>query len=343
MKCLKDLNKVFIIAEMSGNHNGNLDVAIDTIRAAKEAGADAIKLQTYRADTITIESNKKDFMIDDDSYWSGQYLYDLYLTAYTPWKWHKKLFEVAKEENIIIFSAPFDHSAVDFLEDLNTPIYKIASAEITDIPLIEYIASKQKPIIISTGMANKSDIELAIKTCESQNNNNIALLKCTSSYPTPVEESNVIMVKDLSRRFGFASGISDHTLGINVPLAATCFGAKIIEKHFIIDKSIGGPDAFFSLDRTEFTQMVNSVREIEKSIGRVSYELTENQKKSRKYIRSLYITEDMKIDDKFTSENIKSIRPGYGLHPKYYNEIIGCKINKNAEKGTALSWDLISK
>lgn len=327
---------------MSANHNGDLNVAIDTIKAAKKAGADAIKLQTYRADTITIDSKNKDFFIQDHDQWGGQYLYDLYKSAYTPWRWHKKLFEVAKEEDIIIFSAPFDHSAVDFLENLNNPIYKIASAEITDIPLIEYVASKQKPMIISTGMANEDDIRLALQACRDNKNNNIALLKCTSSYPTPINKSNVIMVKDFSKRFNIASGISDHTLGINVPLAAVCYGAKIVEKHFIINKNIGGPDAFFSLDETEFASMVKAIREVEESIGHINYNLTREQKLTRRYARSLYIVKNIKKNEKITTENVKSIRPGYGLHPKYYKEILGKKILKDVEKGTALSWDIIS-
>ena len=244
----KELNSVFIIAELSANHNGSIQTAVETIRAAKRAGANAIKLQTYRADTITLDSHQKDFLIDDNSIWRGQNLYDLYKKAYTPWEWHPKLFEVAKEEGLIIFSSPFDLTAVDFLEELNNPIYKIASFEITDIPLIRYVASKGKPIIISTGIATDKDIKLALKACKDEGNKRVALLKCTSSYPAKIEEANLMMIKDFTRRYKVVSGLSDHTLGIVAPVVAVTQGAKIIEKHFILEKSIGGPDASFSLD-----------------------------------------------------------------------------------------------
>ena len=249
-------NKVFIIAELSANHNGSIDLAIDTIRAARRAGADAIKLQTYKPTTITIDSNKEDFVIQNDSIWDGQKYFDLYEKAHTPWEWHKELFKVAKEEGLICFSSPFDPTAVDLLEELDNPIYKIASFEITDIPLIQYVASKGKPVIISTGIATLEDIELAVDTCRNAGNDQITLLKCTSSYPAPIEEANLVMIKDLAERFNVVSGLSDHTLGITTPVVAVTQGAKVIEKHFILDKSIGGPDASFSLDEEEFTQMV---------------------------------------------------------------------------------------
>ena len=241
---INESSKVFIIAELSANHNGSLNTAIESIKAAKRAGADAIKFQTYTADTLTIDSDKPDFVIKG-TIWNGQTLHKLYQEAYTPWEWHPELFQAAAKEGLICFSSPFDNTSVDFLESLNTPAYKIASFEITDIPLIEYVASKGKPVIISTGIAETEDIELALDACRRMGNNDIALLKCTSSYPAPIEEANMIMVKDLAEKFNVISGLSDHTIGNIVPIVATCFGAKIIEKHFIIDRSIGGPDASF--------------------------------------------------------------------------------------------------
>lgn len=338
---INDGSKVFIIAELSANHNGSLEVALETIKAAKRAGADCIKLQTYTADTMTINSDKDDFIIKG-TIWEGKNLYKLYKEAYTPWEWHKELFQVAEDQGLVCFSSPFDKTAVDFLEELNTPAYKIASFEITDIPLIEYVASKGKPVIISTGIAEKDDIELALDACQRMGNNDIALLKCTSSYPAPIEEANMIMVKDLAERYGVISGLSDHTMGSTVPIVATCFGAKIIEKHFILDKSIGGPDASFSMDEKEFTEMVKAVREAEKAIGVVDYTLTEKQKKGKVFSRSLYVVEDMKAGDLFTEQNVRSIRPGFGLHPKHYNEIIGTKTNQDIKKGVRLSFDLIN-
>ncbi|QQS49719.1 MAG: pseudaminic acid synthase [Bacteroidota bacterium] len=332
-------SRVFIIAELSANHNGSLQVAIDTIKAAKRAGADAIKLQTYTPDTITLNSRNKDFRINEDTIWDGKYLYDLYKEAYTPWDWHPILFEEARKHDLICFSSPFDFSAVDFLESLNTPAYKIASFEITDIPLIEYAASKGKPMIISTGIADIEDIELAIETCRKINNHQIILLKCTSSYPAPIDEANLLMIPDFMKRFGVYAGLSDHTMGITVPIVATSLGAKVIEKHFIIDRSIGGPDSSFSLDEKEFTQMVKAVREAEKAIGIVDYELTQKQKRGRSFSRSLYIVEDIKKGDLFSSQNIRSIRPGFGLHPKHFKDVINKKAKSNIKKGNALKWD----
>lgn len=330
----KELNSVFIIAELSANHNGSIQTAVETIRAAKRAGANAIKLQTYRADTITLDSHQKDFLIDDNSIWRGQNLYDLYKKAYTPWEWHPKLFEVAKEEGLIIFSSPFDLTAVDFLEELNNPIYKIASFEITDIPLIRYVASKGKPIIISTGIATDKDIKLALKACKDEGNKRVALLKCTSSYPAKIEEANLMMIKDFTRRYKVVSGLSDHTLGIVAPVVAVTQGAKIIEKHFILEKSIGGPDASFSLDEKEFGKMVEAVRESELAIGKIDYSLSEKQKSARNYSRSLYVSEDVKKGDIVTESNIKSVRPGYGMHPKHLPNILGKIFTKDCRIGT---------
>ena len=331
-------SKVFIIAELSANHNGSLTNAIETIKAAKRAGADAIKFQTYTADTITLDCDADDFVIKG-TIWDGKKLHTLYQEAYTPWEWHEQLFQIAKQEGLVCFSSPFDFTSVDFLETLNVPAYKIASFEITDIPLIEYVASKGKPVIISTGIATTQDIELALEACHSVGNYNIALLKCTSSYPAPIEEANMIMVKDLAERYGVISGLSDHTMGSTVPLVATVFGAKIIEKHFILDRAIGGPDASFSMNEQEFTAMVTAVREAEKAIGVVDYNLTEKQQKGRDFCRSLYIAEDVKAGEVFTEKNLRSVRPGFGLHPKYWREMLGKIAVQDLKKGTPMQLD----
>ncbi|WP_220455430.1 pseudaminic acid synthase [Tenacibaculum pelagium] len=330
-------NRCFIIAELSANHNGSKKVAIETIKAAKRAGADAIKFQTYTADTITLDSKKDDFKLKQGTIWDGMYLHDLYKQAYTPWEWFKDLYRIAREEGLEVFSSPFDKTAVDLLESLDNPIYKIASFEITDIPLIEYCAKTMKPIIISTGIATDEDIQLAVDTCRNVGNNDITLLKCTSSYPAPIEEANLVMIKDLKEKFGVKPGLSDHTMGIVTPVVAVTLGAKVIEKHFILNKEIGGPDASFSLDETEFTQMVNAVRAAEKASGEISYQLTDKMKSGREFSRSLYITADVKKGDILTEENIRSVRPGFGMHPKYYNDALGKKFNNDFEKGTALS------
>jgi len=335
------LNSVFIVAELSANHNGSFDTAIETIKAAKRAGADAIKLQTYTADTITLDSKTDDFLLKQGTLWEGKYLHDLYKEAYTPWEWHKQLFEVAKEEGLICFSSPFDLTAVDFLESLKNPIYKIASFEISDIPLIKYVASKGKPIIISTGIASKEDIELAIATCKNEGNNQIALLKCTSSYPAPISEANLTMIKDFANKFNVIPGLSDHTLGLTAPIVAVTQGAKIIEKHFILDKSIGGPAASFSLDQKEFTQMVKAVREAELAIGKVDYKLTSKQLEGKNYCRSLYVSKDVKKDELITIKNVRSVRPGHGLHPKYLKDILGKKFSRHLKKGERMSLELI--
>ncbi len=334
-------NPCFIIAELSANHNGSIDIAIETIRAAKKAGADAIKLQTYTPDTLTIDCSNKYFRIGGGTLWDGKTLYELYGEAYTPWEWHQKLFEVAKEEGLICFSSPFDFTAVDFLEKIDVPAYKIASFEIQDIPLIEYTASKGKPIIISTGIAEEVDIQLAVDTCRKVGNNNIILLKCTSSYPAPLELANLNTIPDLKKRFGVEVGFSDHTYGALAPTVATTLGAKVIEKHFILDKNIGGPDADFSLDVEEFTDLVNKVRDTEKLLGKVSYEISDRVKNNRKFSRSLFIIKDVKEGDVVTDENIRSIRPGYGLHPKYYQDVLGKKFKKDISRGEPLLIDMI--
>jgi pseudaminic acid synthase len=326
---------VYIIAELSANHNGDLDIALETVRAAKRAGADCIKLQTYTADTMTIDCDKEDFIIKG-TIWDGQNLHKLYQQAFTPWEWHKQIMDLAFEHGLDCFSSPFDKTAVDFLETLNVTAYKIASFEITDIPLIEYVAKKGKPMIISTGIAGIEDIDLAVETCHNAGNFDIALLKCTSSYPAPIEEANMIMIQDLAVRYGVISGLSDHTMGNTVPVVATCFGAKIIEKHFILNKSIGGPDASFSMDEQEFTEMVKAVREAEKAIGKVDYTLTEKQLKGKDFSRSLYVVEDINVGEVITERNVRSIRPGFGLHPKYLIDILNKKVNRNLERGERL-------
>jgi len=337
----KEKKSCFIIAELSANHGGKLEIALETVRAAKRAGADAIKLQTYTAHTITLNSKKGYFKINQGTHWDGKYLYDLYKEAALPWEWHKKLFEVAKEEDLICFSSPFDFTAVDLLEELDCPIYKIASFEITDIPLIEYVASKGKPMIISTGIAEIKDIELAIETCKKAGNNDITILKCTSAYPANPKDANLSTIDDIKERFKVKSGLSDHTLGIEAPMIAVAMGATVIEKHFILEKSLGGADAHFSLDEKEFKKMVDAVRLTEKMMGKVDYEMTENKRKSREFSRSLFIVTDVKKGEFITNKNVRSIRPGFGLHPKFLSEIIGKEYISNQEKGTPLSWDMI--
>lgn len=327
--------RVLIIAELSANHGQQLKTAVDTVRAVKAAGADAIKFQTYRADTITINSVKDYFKIKG-GLWDGRNLYDLYEEAHTPWEWHKELFEISKEEGLICFSSPFDKTAVDFLEELNTAAYKIASFEIQDIPLIAYAASKGKPMIMSTGIATEEDIELAISTCRQAGNNEIIILKCTSAYPAPIELANLKTMVDMRDRFNVEVGLSDHTFGHTVPVVATALGARVIEKHFILDKTIGGPDAAFSLDPTEFSALVEAVRNAEKALGEVTYEIPEKVESNRKFARSLFVVKDMERGEVFTSENVRSIRPGYGLHPKYYDQVLGKQAKIDLNRGTPL-------
>lgn len=334
-------NKTFIIAELSANHNHKFELAIETIKAAKEAGADAIKLQTYTADTITIDCDNENFKISGGTLWDGKTLYQLYKEAYTPWEWQPKLRTYAEELGLICFSSPFDKTAVDFLERMNVPAYKVASFEITDIPLIEYIASKGKPVIISTGIATEIEIEEAINACRRMSNNNIALLKCTSSYPAPIEEANLLTIPDLQKRFNTIVGLSDHTLGISVPVASVALGARIIEKHLILDKNLGGPDAAFSLEPKEFGEMVKTVREVELALGKATYELSEKVKASRHFSRSLYIVEDVKAGEIVSEKNVRSIRPGNGLEPKFFNEILGKKFNADYKKGTPLKLNFL--
>lgn len=324
---------VYIIAEMSANHNGDLQIALETIKSAKECGANAIKLQTYTAETITLDCKRDDFMIDGGTLWDGQNLYELYEKAYTPWEWHEKLFSYAREIDIDIFSSPFDKTAVDFLEKFKPSAYKIASFEITDYELIRYTASKGKPMIISTGIAYEEEIQDAVNICRSEGNDNIILLKCTSAYPAPLHDANLNTIKDISTKYNVISGFSDHTIGSTAPIVAVTLGAQIIEKHFILDKSIGGADAEFSMDAKDFKDMVLKIRDTQKLLGSVTYEMTQKKKESRRFSRSIYVCKDIKKGDIFTNKNLKSVRPSFGLHPKYLPDYLGKKALKDYEFG----------
>lgn len=330
------MDKTFIIAELSANHNRNKQVALDTIRAAKQCGADAVKIQTYTADTMTIDSNKKWFKIHG-TIWNGENLYNLYKKAYTPWEWHEEIFHVAKEEGLICFSTPFDKSSVDFLETLNNPIYKIASFEITDVELIRYAASKGKPMIISTGIATEDDINLALQACRNVGNDQVTLLKCTSAYPAQISDANLSVIADMRKRFQVPVGLSDHTMGTTVSVASVALGATVIEKHFIMDRKIGGPDASFSMEPDEFASMVEQVREVEMAMGQVSYPIDTAKIKGREFCRSLFVVNDVKAGDAFSEDNIRSIRPGYGLAPKYLNDVLEKRAAHDIDRGTPLS------
>ena len=332
-----------IIAELSANHGHKKEVAIETIRAAKRAGADAIKLQTYTADTLTIDCDNEYFRIDGGSLWDGKTLYQLYQEAYTPWEWHEELFRVAKEEGIICFSTPFDKTAVDFLEQFDPPAYKIASFEIQDTPLIEYVAAKGRPMIMSTGIAELEDVALALKTCRAVDNDQIILLKCTSSYPAPIDEANLRTIPNMRETFGVEVGLSDHTMGITAPVVAVALGAKVIEKHFILDKAIGGPDAAFSLDERDFREMVRTVRETEQAIGKVLYAVSDRAKANRRFGRSLFAVEDIKSGEMITKKNVRSVRPGYGLRPRHLDVSVGRYAAQDIARGTPLAWDLIRR
>jgi len=338
---IENNNKTFIVAELSGNHNHDFDLAIKTVKAAKDAGADALKLQTFTPDTITIDCNNEYFTISGGTFLDGRNLYDLYKELNTPWEWHQKIKEYAEELGLIFFSTPFDFSAVDFLEKLNVPCYKIASFEITDIPLIEYAASKGKPMIISNGVANEDDLRLAIEACRNVGNNQIIILKCTSNYPAKVEEANLLTISDIKTKFGVEAGLSDHSMGDIVAITSVALGARVVEKHFIIDRKLGGVDSGFSMEPHEFRKMVDSIREVEKALGKVTYELIDKAKVQKKYARSLFVVKDIKKGEVLTLENVRSIRPGNGLHPKFLKNIIGKNVNKNLTFGTPMSLEFI--
>lgn len=332
----------FIVAELSANHNHNLKTAIDSIKAAASIGVDAVKIQTYTADTLTLNCRKDDFLIKG-GLWDGYSYYDLYKEAYTPWEWHAELFKVAREEGIILFSTPFDKTAVDFLETLGNPIYKIASFEITDVNLIEYVASKQKPVIISTGIAVEEDITEALESCYKVGNNNVTLLKCTSEYPAKIEDANLSMIPAMRDKFNVPIGLSDHSLGSLIPMIGVSLGATIVEKHFIIDKAIGGPDSGFSMNKEEFKKMIECIRSVEKALGNISFELNSTARRARNSCRSLYIAKDMKKGEMITENNVRSVRPGFGLPPKYLPELLGRHVDRDLSMGTALKWDYILK
>lgn len=329
--------QTYIIAEMSANHCGDINLAKKIIKKAKEIGANAVKLQTYTADTLTINCNNEEFIINDkNSLWNGENLYSLYKKAYTPWQWQVELKKYADDIKIDLFSTPFDYSAVDFLESINVPIYKIASFEAIDYPLIKYAASKGKPMIISVGISSFEEIQEAINACKSVGNDDITILKCTSAYPAKIDDMNLNTIKDMYEKFapqGVKIGLSDHSMSIIPPVAAVALGANVIEKHFTLDRTLGGADGAFSLNPEEFKQMVNAVRDTEKVLGKPDYSVNMT---NRKFARSLYVVKEIKKGEKFSSENIRSIRPSNGLHPKYYEKILGKTATRDLKFGTPM-------
>jgi len=333
---------VYIVAELSGNHHQDFERAVRLVRAAKESGADAVKLQTYTPDTITIASDRECFRIDGGTLWDGRTLYDLYAEAHTPWDWQPKLKKVAEELGLDLFSSPFDGTAVDFLQTMNMPAYKLASCELVDLPLIEKIAGTGKPLIMSTGMATIKEIQEALTTARNAGAKQVAFLKCTSAYPAPVDEMNLLTIPELMRRFGVPVGLSDHTRGIAISVAAVALGACIIEKHLTLSRSLGGPDAEFSLEPNEFKQMVEAVRLAEKALGSVQFGSTPHEHSSRRFRRSLFVVQDVKRGDVFSQNNVRSIRPSRGLHTRYLPQILGKKAARAIARGTPLSWELIA-
>jgi len=331
----------YVIAEMSANHGQNFDSAVRIIHAAKDAGADAIKLQTYTADTITIASDREEFRVNGGTLWDGRSLHDLYGEACTPWEWQPKLKELAEGLGMDCFSSAFDPSAVDFLEEMNVPAHKIASFELVDIPLIRKIARTGKPLIMSAGMATLEEIEEAVRSARQAGATQIALLKCTSAYPAPAEEMNLRTIPEMERRFGVPVGLSDHTMEIAVPVAAVALGACIIEKHLTLSRSLPGPDSAFSLEPQEFRAMVDAVRIAEKALGHVRFGCGSREKTGRAFRRSLYVVQDMQRGDTFTVANVRSIRPANGLHPRHQTEVLGKTAAQPIKRGTPLSWDLV--
>ena len=330
----------YIIAEMSANHNGDIDNAYKIIEMAKSAGADAIKMQTYTPDTLTIDCDLPDFQLEE-GLWAGRSLYDLYQEAYTPWDWHKPLFDYARKLDITIFSSPFDNTAVDLLEDLNTPAYKIASFEAVDLPLIKYVAQTGKPMIISTGMADAEEIEEAIDAAREGGCKELAILHCVSGYPAPAEDYNLRTMIDMQQRFGLVTGLSDHTIDNTTAITSVALGASIIEKHVTLDRRGGGPDDSFSLEPAELKALCEGAKTAWQCLGKVDYGRKSSEQANVKFRRSLYFVKDIKAGEIITAEHIKSIRPGYGLAPKYLGQIVGKRINKNMSAGTKSSWDLI--
>ncbi len=329
---------VYVVAEVSANHNQDFDQAVRIVHTAREAGADAIKLQTYTPDTLTIDCNSEYFRVGKGTIWEGRTLYDLYAEAYTPWDWQPRLKEIADQLELDLFSTPFDFTAVDFLEAMDVPAYKIASFEIVDLPLIRRVAQTGKPIIMSTGMATLAEIDEAMRTARAAGATQIALLKCTSAYPASPEEMNLRTIPHLAEAFSVPVGLSDHTLGIAAPVAAVALGACIVEKHFTLSRDVPGPDSAFSLEPHEFKAMVEAIRTAEKALGEVRYEVTEREQASRVFRRSLFVVQDVKAGEAFTDENVRSIRPGYGLHTRYLDQVLGRKAVRDVARGTPLDW-----
>lgn len=338
---ISENSPTFIIAEMSANHLMDFDRAVEIMKAAKQAGADAIKIQTYTPDTITLDCDDECFQITQGTLWDGTTLHKLYQTAYTPWEWQPKLQTIAKELGLTFFSSPFDLTAVDFLEEMDVPAYKIASFEINDIPMIRKIARLHKPMIFATGIAHMADIELALKTCKEEGNEQVILLKCISAYPTPYEDINLKTIPSMKETFDCITGLSDHSMGHAVAVGAVALGAKVVEKHLTLSRADKGADGAFSMEPLEFKEMVDNIRIVEKALGRVTYELSEKQTREREHSRSLFVAKNMKAGEIFTPENLRSVRPGCGLHTKYYEELLGKKIAKDAALGTPMSWDLV--
>lgn len=330
----------FLVAELSANHNMDLNRAKAIIKAAKEAGADAVKLQTYRADTITIDCDDPCFQINQGTLWDGTTLYRLYETAYTPWEWQAELKSYAESLGLVCFSSPFDASAVDFLETLDMPAYKIASFEITDLPLIRKIARLGKPVILSTGIAHLEDIDLAVRACLEEGNSRIILLKCTSAYPAKPEAMNLRTIPALMEAFHCIAGLSDHSMGSAAAVAGVALGAKMVEKHLTLKREDGGPDSQFSMEAEEFRVMCAQIRTAEQALGTVCFDLTPEQKREREHARSLFVVRDMKKGERFTEENLRSIRPGCGMHPRYYEDLLGRKAKEEIRKGTPMDWGL---
>lgn len=334
---------VYMIAELSANHNQSFDQAVRIIHAAKDAGADAVKLQTYTADTITMRSDKEWFRIAGGTLWDGRILYDLYKEAFTPWEWQPKLKEIADGLGMHLFSSAFDDSAVDFLEQMNVPAHKVASFELVDLGLIRKMARTGKPLIMSTGMASEEEISEAVEAARGAGAAQIALLKCTSAYPAPAEEANLRTIPELARRYNCPAGLSDHTMGTAVPVVAVALGASIIEKHLCLHRSDGGPDAAFSLEPGEFKAMVDAVRVAEKALGAVQFSSGPREANSRRFRRSLFVVEDVKKGEMFTKQNVRSIRPADGLHPRHFHEVLGKRAACDVERGTPLSWTLVER
>lgn len=333
--------RTFIVAEVSANHLQQYERAEAIIRAAKEAGADAVKLQTYTPDTITLDCDNDYFQITQGTIWDGTTLHKLYETAYTPWEWQPKLMKLAQDLGMECFSSPFDFTAVDFMQEMNMPAYKVASFEINDIPLIRKIARIGKPVIFATGIARLEDMERAVQVCREEGNEQVILLKCTSTYPAPYEDMNLKVIPNMAQVFDCITGLSDHSMGTAVAVASVALGAKMVEKHLTLSRADGGPDAAFSMEPAEFKQMVDEIRIVEKAVGRVTYELTEKQKKSREDGRSLFVVKDIQAGEALTAENIRSVRPAFGMHTMYYEEILGKRARMDIKKGTPLAWEYI--